>query len=294
MANKSHSHSKIAKGATVRQPTVQPSIPSKYQRILVNSKPKNTRFPKNYELKKLYNTAPGPGTYNHRQVKTQQRSRRTKPLDQFEQEVNRFPEEDILKAQEPGPADYDPEKPEKHKMCMSFYYKPEVARSLNMLTKWTKYSQVDGTTGSYARPITVNVYFKSENPPPGYYETEGRPKTQSFQAGHKHLFTSKSRRDTFQIKNEIPDVGAYEFEPPQEDLIPSAVFIGPTERKKVKINLYDPHKELQKEAGPGPAQYYNDEDSQVNKSTLAGSTIPSRHQQRAKSTKAKKRPKVLK
>jgi hypothetical protein len=23
---------------------------------------------------------------------------------------------------------------------------------------------------NYARPITVNVYFKAENPPPGYYE----------------------------------------------------------------------------------------------------------------------------
>ena len=48
---RSKSHSRIIKGGTVRQTSVQPSIPSKYQRVLVNSKPKKTRFSKNYDFK---------------------------------------------------------------------------------------------------------------------------------------------------------------------------------------------------------------------------------------------------
>lgn len=63
---------------------------------------------------------------------------------------------------------------------------------------------------NYARPITVNVYFKAENPPPGYYDSVDRPKTQSYQLGHRHLFTSQTGREMFQFKKDVPDVGAYD------------------------------------------------------------------------------------
>lgn len=158
-----------------------------------------------------------------------------------------------------------------------------------MLTKWTKYSQVDGNSGSYTRPITVNVYFKSENPPPGYYDAVDRPKTQSFQTGHRHLFTSKCSRDTFKKKNEIPDMGAYEVDVPNNDMMPSAAFVGPTEKKKVKINLYDPHKELKKESGPGPGEYYKDKDEKDEKSFYTQHSVPSRETRRAKTTKGRRR-----
>lgn len=44
-AKRSKSYSRIVKGATVRQSAV-PSIPTRYQRILVNSKPDRSRFSK--------------------------------------------------------------------------------------------------------------------------------------------------------------------------------------------------------------------------------------------------------
>jgi len=123
-----------------------------------------------------------------------------------------------------------------------------------MLTKWTKYAQNESS--SYSRPITVNVYFKSENPPPGYYDGVDRPKTQSYQTGHRHLFTSKCKRGKVKQKD-VPDVGAYDPEMQPYDFQPSAVFMGPTEKKKVKINLYDPMADPPKDIGPGPGDYFD-------------------------------------
>lgn len=178
-----------------------PSIPSKYQRILTNSKPIKQRFSNNYDLKKQFNTEPGPGSYNKRDSKSQQRSRRQGIG--FDTGEERFAEieDGMVGPEKPGPGTYNAEKPEKHKMCMSFYYKPGAAPVFN-----------ENNPLNYARPITVNVYFKSENPPPGYYDVVDRPKTQSYQTGHRHLFTSQNTRNMFNIKNDVPDIGAYDIE----------------------------------------------------------------------------------
>lgn len=152
-------------------------------------------------MRKKFNTEPGPGSHSHRQSKSQQGSRRQPPG--FDTGEDRFvaPEDGMVGPQQPGPGTYDNEKPENHKMCMSFYYKPGAAPVFN-----------ENNPLNYARPITVNVYFKSENPPPGYYDSVDRPKTQSYQTGHRHLFASQNSRDLFNAKNDVPDVGAYDIE----------------------------------------------------------------------------------
>lgn len=152
-------------------------------------------------MKKYFNTEPGPGSYNQRDAKSQQRSRRQGPG--FDTGEERFTalEEGMIGPEQPGPGTYNAEKPEKHKMCMSFYYKPGAAPVFN-----------ENNPLNYARPITVNVYFKSENPPPGYYDVVDRPKTQSYQQGHRHLFTSQNTRNMFNNKNDVPDIGAYDTE----------------------------------------------------------------------------------
>mmetsp|Transcript_8099 Transcript_8099/g.7174 ORF Transcript_8099/g.7174 Transcript_8099/m.7174 type:complete len:318 (+) Transcript_8099:345-1298(+) len=204
--------------------------------------------------------------------------------------MNRFTSpDDFIGSQQPGPCSYNPEKPQKHPMCMNFYNKPEIARSLNMLTKWTKYAQSENTT--FSRPITVNVYFKSENPPPGYYDIVDRPKTQSFAAGHNHLFKSKCTREE-KIKNDIPDMGAYDPEINNFDFQPSAVFVGPTEKKKVKINLYDPHQDLPKNISPGPGEYLGIKKDDQNTSTSTHFPSNPNIQKRAKTTNFRKRAKI--
>lgn len=155
------------------------------------------------DLRKLFNTEPGPGTYNHRKVKTQHGPRRKADPPGFDTGEERFiPENvEIQRPDGPGPGTYDAEKPKKHPMCMSFYYKPGAAPVFN-----------ENNPLNYARPITVNVYFKSENPPPGYYDIVDRPKTQAYQLGHRHLFTSQIDRNAFKPKTDAPDIGIYEPE----------------------------------------------------------------------------------
>ena len=68
-SKRSKSYSKIIKGATVRKQADRPSIPTRYQRVLVDSNQERNRFSKKYELQKLFNTAPGPGTYEHKKKK---------------------------------------------------------------------------------------------------------------------------------------------------------------------------------------------------------------------------------
>ena len=161
-----------------------------------------------------------------------------------------------------------------------------------MLTKWAKYAQSDNNS-SYSRPITVNVYFKSENPPPGYYDTVDRPKTQAFQSGHQHLFTSKCNREIIQKGDEVPDMGAYDTEFYPEYVQPSAVFAGPTEKKKVKIDLYDPHKVLPKDVGPGPGEYFGiNKNKGKDKNSIATSqffSVEGSEPKRAKTTNFKRR-----
>jgi len=147
----------------------------------------------------MFNSEPGPGTYNHREIKTQQGSRTKVDAPGFDTGEQRFDEDEQLIPSEPGPWTYNAEKPKRHTMCMNFYNKPGAAPVFN-----------ENNPLNYARPITVNVYFKAENPPPGYYEIWDRPKTQSYQTGHRHLFTSQNKRDMFNFKKDIPDVGAYD------------------------------------------------------------------------------------
>lgn len=78
---------------------------------------------------------------------------------------------------------------------MSFYYKPGAAPVFN-----------ENNPINYARPITVNVYFKAENPPPGYYESV-RPKTQAYQTGHRHKFIPL--REPKHVET-VPDPGVYD------------------------------------------------------------------------------------
>lgn len=68
----------------------------------------------------------------------------------------------------PGPADYEPVKVKKNVGAVKFYYRPGAAPKFN-----------DNNPLNYVRPITVNVYFKSENPGPNYYDVT-RPQTQAY------------------------------------------------------------------------------------------------------------------
>lgn len=83
---------------------------------------------------------------------------------------------------------------------MSFYYKPGAAPVFN-----------ENNPLNYVRPITVNVYFKTENPPPGYYNVVERPKTQAYSTGHRHMFTSQTRRVTDKTLTQVgPEMGTYD------------------------------------------------------------------------------------
>ena len=103
-------------------------------------------------LNKIYNTEPGPGTYNSREVKTHQSSRRKELPPDFDPDTNRFTSEDFFELYEPGPGDYDPEKPEKHKMCMSFYNKPgKGAKIIIFFNEFTLYR--DRKVTQYANKV---------------------------------------------------------------------------------------------------------------------------------------------
>ena len=85
----------------------------------------------------------------------------------------------------------------KHAMRMIFYYKPGAALVFN-----------ENNPINYARPITVNVYFKAENPPPGYYESV-RPKTKAYQTGHRHKFIPLCEPKHIEI---VLDPGVYDLD----------------------------------------------------------------------------------
>lgn len=113
---RSKSYSRIMKGAAIKKSAAVPSIPSKYQRVLVNSKPQKNRFSKKHELKCLFNTEPGPGTYKHRDIKSQQGSRRKNDGPGFDTGEARFNDDDQYLQPDPGPGTYNAEKPKRHTM----------------------------------------------------------------------------------------------------------------------------------------------------------------------------------
>lgn len=108
----------------------------------------------------------------------------------------------------------------------------------------------------------MKVYFKAENPPPGHYEQE-RPKTQAYQA-HSNVFTStvERRLATAIASNQNPGVGNYELPGGLSDELYdhydmiSSSFKPPCERKKIRVNLYNPHGDPQVHRDPGPAEYF--------------------------------------
>lgn len=55
----------------------------------------------------------------------------------------------------------------------------------------------------------------------------------------------------------------------------SAVFKGPTEKKKVKVNLYDPHQQTEKPYYPGPGDYFKEGGSTKGRDSRFKSTMDS-------------------
>ena len=70
---------------------------------------------------------------------------------------DRFFAEKKLKRERqlPGPGDYENRKPGRHVHGVKFYYRPGAAPNFN-----------EKNPLNFVKPITVNVYFKGENPAP--------------------------------------------------------------------------------------------------------------------------------
>lgn len=114
-SKRSKSYSKIFRGATVRPQADVPSIPSRFQRILVENHSVKHRFSKKHELKMKFNTDPGPGTYEHK-IRRRKASAKIEPPG-FETGDARFREEtrnDEDQLYMPGPGTYENEKPKKN------------------------------------------------------------------------------------------------------------------------------------------------------------------------------------
>ena len=115
---------------------------------------------------------------------------------------------------------------------------------------------------NYVRPITVNLYFKQDNPGVGKYNSIkkfGDTKTNYCKAAF-----IKGRNDKgFELgqNNGVPDPGQYNIPTNFDSIIQTrdqitANFQPPVPRKIYPVNLYDPHRPVSpKFKSPGPCDY---------------------------------------
>jgi len=96
---------------------------------------------------------------------------------------------------------------------------------------------------NYVVPITVNLYFKKQNPGPDLYKPK-KPSSEKYQKGHRCLFDSKTQRE-FIRQNRNDNFLKYNL---NSDIIqsqtrgeikPTSSFMPPTTNKKQMVCLYD-------------------------------------------------------
>jgi hypothetical protein len=232
------------------------------------------RFDSNQEFKKIYNIDPGPGSYmnideskrdlslnndttltsrNHTisqyHSQVDDNGNKSKNSPGFGSNKDRFKFDfDILEAQDkPGPGSYDWRLPVKLKGGL-INPKPTVSLNFN-----------ENNPLNYVRPITVNLYFKQDNPPVGKYDV-GKPFGTTKKNYWKASFISKDKRMDTKIEP-TPAPTDYDikmgFNTVEKDRGKvTSSFQPPVHRKIYQVNLYDPHVPVSpKSKNPGPGQY---------------------------------------
>ena len=236
------------------------------------------RFDSKQELKQVFNTEPGPGTYINIDELNKDKSHINETLmtsrnysstlsqlyssngetSKYENSVNspgfgskdeRF-RESANKTESkniPGPGAYDYEVPYNTKGGL-INPKPTVSLNFN-----------ENNPLNYVRPITVNLYFKQDNPAVGKYKVEknfGETNTNCW----KPCFASKEKRMEFK-GNSNPDPTYYNIDTGFDATWKAkgqitANFQAPVPKKIYPVNLYDPHRPVSpKTKMPGPGTY---------------------------------------
>ena len=236
------------------------------------------RFDSKQDLKQAFNLDPGPGTYinidesdkdqiytnetgltsrNYNSSLTQQYSSNG-DISKHGESVNspgfgskdeRF-KHNVSKIESqnmPGPGAYDYEVPFKTKGGL-INPKPTVSLNFN-----------ENNPLNYVRPITVNLYFKQDNPAVGKYKIEKTfgDITQNY---WKPWFVSKDKRMEPKLVDN-PDPTHYNINTGFDAVWKTkgqitANFQTPAPRKIYPVNLYDPHRPVSpKTKMPGPGHY---------------------------------------
>ena len=211
------------------------------------------RFSRTAEAKQQFNRDPGPASYSFQSPRSPGSKRGYPAL--ASQDV-RFRTKPAGIGQ-PGPAEYDNEKPLKHTDVNRKRGLVSREKHVHALLMKAFSAQARGAGG---RPITVNVYFKGEVPSPGSYDQPVRPSTNAY-SSHGNVFKGRGGRVPFEERAEGVPVGSYDTHE-RESLsrsydVRSANFRPPCGRKKVRVNLYDPHAEPESQISPGPGHYFD-------------------------------------
>jgi hypothetical protein len=221
------------------------------------------------DLKKQFNTEPGPGSYSNNETTNASRNYNSTSLMSYSNDhnsienSNRAPgfgtgderfKEDFSKLEthsKPGPGSYNYRMP---RTCKGGLINPKPSVALNFN---------ENNPLNYVQPITVNLYFKQDVPPVGKYRIE-----KTFGAESKNIckaaFKSNDKRLEMQI-NDYPAPNSYDVNEGFEKLennknVISSSFKLPVKRKIFPVNLYDPHKPVStKFKNPGPG-HYQDQD----------------------------------
>ena len=151
-----------------------------------------------------------------------------------------------------GPGSYDPQAIEKHVNV------PKLENKNGFTLPFNEKNPLN-----YVRPITVNIYFKQQNPGIGTYDPE-KPASEKF--GAQHVFKSLVQRTSgidekkLEISSEEPGPTSYDLDNKEEELerdrnMISSAFKAPMQRKIIPCNLYNPHGEVEEDKSknfPGP------------------------------------------
>ncbi|CAI2367494.1 unnamed protein product [Moneuplotes crassus] len=165
--------------------TSKASIPTKYQHVLFlkeklkgfNSSSDKHSFKK--LLKRRFNREPGPATYKIRSPKS--KFSRRGYTNGFASHNERYQSEE----QSPGPGDYETTKPKKSICKVSYKSSSPNIKALEGKNPL-----------NYVLPLTVNLYFKKNNPGPGEYSPK-KEMAEQIKNEYKSVFNSKSQRRLF-------------------------------------------------------------------------------------------------
>lgn len=222
------------------------------------------RFDSKQDLKKEFNTEPGPGSYMNNDTTNASRNHNISSMNSYSLESinsesqNKAPgfgtgderfKEDFTKLEaqsKPGPGSYEYKLPQKCKGGL-INPKPSVALNFN-----------ENNPLNYVRPITVNLYFKQDVPPVGKYNIE-KPFGSDKNNICKVAFKAQNKR--MEITNNNPAPNTYDVNKDAENFkksknVITSSFKSPVRRKIYPVNLYDPHKPVSpKFKMPGPGHY---------------------------------------